>query len=109
MKLSRFEDLECWQETVRLGQDYRWSGSDLDIYAWAFPRYKRPLIGQELYDDTHNDYLQAFAEGGLSLVALLMANAILFVLLLALACRVLGLRGQQVCGVARSGVTYGHR
>jgi hypothetical protein len=42
-------------------------------------------------------------------VARLMANAILFVLLLALACRVLGLRSQQVGGVARSSVTYGAR
>jgi hypothetical protein len=36
----------------------------------------------------------------------IMANAILFVLLLALACRVLGLRSQQVGGVARSGLLY---
>jgi O-antigen ligase len=38
-----------------------------------------------LYDYTHNDYLQAFAEGGLPFVVLLVANAVLFVLLLALA------------------------
>jgi O-antigen ligase len=60
-----------WQDTLRLGQDYPWSGTGLDTYMWAFPRYKQSLIGQEVYDYAHNDYLQAFAEGGLPLVAIL--------------------------------------
>lgn len=60
-----------WQDTLRLGHDFRWSGAGLDTYVWAFPLYKRPLIGQEVYDYAHNDYLQAFAEGGLPLVAIL--------------------------------------
>ncbi len=60
-----------WQDTLRLGQDYLWSGTGLDTYIWAFPRYKRPIVGQDVYDYAHNDYLQAFAEGGLLLVAIL--------------------------------------
>lgn len=133
-----------WQDTLRLGHDFRWSGTGLDTYIWAFPLYKQPLIGQEVYDYAHNDYLQAFAEGGLPLIAIfalamlwggtqllngwsqhegphargiglgllaglvamlvhsaydfnlhILANAILFVLLLALASRVLLLRRPQ--------------
>lgn len=133
--------LLVWQDTLRLGHDFRWSGTGLDTYIWAFPLYKGPLIGQDVYDYAHNDYLQAFAEGGLPLMAILalallwggtqllngwsrhegthtrgiglgllaglvamlvhsaydfnlhlLANAILFVLLLALASRVLLLR-----------------
>ncbi|MBZ0168819.1 MAG: O-antigen ligase family protein [Kofleriaceae bacterium] len=60
-----------WQDTLRLGHDFRWSGTGLDTYIWAFPLYKRPLIGQAVYDYAHNDYLQAFAEGGLPLVTIL--------------------------------------
>lgn len=60
-----------WQDTLRLGHDFRWSGAGLDTYIWAFPLYKQPLIGQDVYDYAHNDYLQAFAEGGLPLVAIL--------------------------------------
>lgn len=59
-----------WEDTLRLGQDFRWSGAGLDTYIWAFPLYKQPLIGQAVYDYAHNDYLQAFAEGGLPLVAI---------------------------------------
>lgn len=39
-----------WQDTLRLGHDFRWSGTGLDTYIWAFPLYKRPLIGQAVYD-----------------------------------------------------------
>lgn len=60
-----------WQDTLRLGRDFRWSGTGLATYIWAFPLYKRPLIGQDVYDYAHNDYLQAFAEGGLPLVAII--------------------------------------
>src|SRR5574337_670718 len=66
-----------WQDTLRLGHDFRWSGTGLDTYIWAFPIYKRALIGQEVYDYAHNDYLQAFAEGGLPLVAI-VALAVLW-------------------------------
>lgn len=59
-----------WQDTLRLGQDYRWSGTGLDTYIWAYPLYKQPLVGQAVYDYAHNDYLQAFAEGGLPLMAI---------------------------------------
>lgn len=134
-----------WQDTLRLGHDFRWSGTGLDTYIWAFPLYKQPPIGQAVYDYAHNDYLQTFAEGGLPLVAIfalallwggtqllngwsqhegthtrgiglgllagliamlvhsaydfnlhILANAILFVLLLALASRVLLLRRSRV-------------
>lgn len=130
--------LLVWEDTLRLGRDHRWSGAGLNTFSWIFPLYKRPLSGQALHTHTENDYLQAFAEGGLPLVAILalglmwggaqflngwsesqrpyerglgvgllaglvalllhsaldfnlhiMANAILFVLLLALATRVL--------------------
>ncbi|MDE2060324.1 MAG: O-antigen ligase family protein [candidate division NC10 bacterium] len=139
-----------WQDTLRLGHDFQWSGTGLDTYIWAFPLYKQPLIGQEVYDYAHNDYLQAFAEGGLPLVAIfalallwggtqllnawseherphtrgiglgllaglvamlvhsaydfnlhILANAILFVLLLALASRVLLLRCPRMSGLIR--------
>ncbi len=139
-----------WQDTLRLGHDFRWSGTGLDTYIWAFPLYKQPLIGQAVYDYAHNDYLQAFAEGGLPLVTILalallwggtqllnawsqhdgshprgmglgllaglvamlvhsgydfnlhiLANAILFVLLSALASRVLFLRRPRVSARAR--------
>ena len=60
-----------WEDTLRLGHDFRWIGTGLDTYIWAFPLYRRPLIGQDVYDYAHNDYLQAFAEGGLPLVAIL--------------------------------------
>lgn len=59
-----------WQDTLRLGHDFQWSGTGLDTYIWAFPLYKQPLIGQDVYDYAHNDYLQAFAEGGLPLMAI---------------------------------------
>ena len=130
--------LLVWLDALRLGRDYRWTGTGLNTFAWAFPLYKGPRIDQALYVYTHNDYLQAFTEGGLLLLLLLalamvwgggqllnswseherpyprgiglgllaglsamllhsasdfnlhiMANAILFVILLALACRVL--------------------
>jgi O-antigen ligase len=142
-----------WQDTLRLGHDFRWSGTGLDTYIWAFPLYKGPLIGQDEYDFAHNDYLQAFAEGGVPLMAILalallwggtqllngwsqhkgthtrgiglgllaglvamlvhsafdfnlhlLANAILFVLLLALACRILLLRRPRAGASTRLGV-----
>ena len=144
-----------WQDTLRLGHDFRWSGAGLDTYTWAFPLYKRALIGQQVFDYAHNDYLQAFAEGGLPLVAIfalallwggtqllnrwsqhegphirgiglgllaglvamlvhsaydfnlhILANAILFVLLLALACRVLLLRCPRVGAGSRGGAAH---
>lgn len=144
-----------WQDTLRLGHDFRWSGTGLDTYLWAFPLYKRPLIGQDIYDYAHNDYLQAFAEGGLPLVAILalavlwggtqllnawsehdgphprgiglgllaglvamlvhsaydfnlhiMANAILFVLLLALASRILLPGSRRAGALSRAGTVY---
>lgn len=140
-----------WQDTLRLGHDFRWSGTGLDTYIWAFPLYKGPLVGQDEYDFAHNDYLQAFAEGGVPLMAILalallwggiqllngwsrhegthtrgiglgllaglvamlvhsafdfnlhlLANAILFVLLLALASRLLLLRRPQASASTRS-------
>ncbi len=140
-----------WQDTLRLGHDFRWSGTGLDTYIWAFPLYKQPLLGQDVYDYAHNDYLQAFAEGGLPLIAIfalailwggtqllnawsehegshaqgiglgllaglvamlvhsaydfnlhILANAILFVLLLALASRVLILRRPRAGASTRS-------
>ena len=130
--------LLVWQDTLRLGREYPWTGTGFNTFSWAFPLYKRPMWGNLHYTHTENDYLQAFAEGGLPFIALLvltlvwggaqllsgwsrsqgsharglglgllgglvalllhsvsdfnlhiMANAILFVLLLALACRVL--------------------
>ena len=136
--LSAHSRLLVWLDTLRLGRDYRWIGTGLNTFAWAFPLYKSPLSGQVLYSHAENDYFQAFAEGGLPFVALLafallwggaqllngwsesqslyergiglgllgglcamllhsasdfnlhiMANAILFIVLLALACRVL--------------------
>ncbi|MCZ7626904.1 MAG: hypothetical protein C3F12_09645 [Candidatus Methylomirabilota bacterium] len=63
--------LLVWEDTLRLGHDFRWSGTGLDTYIWAFPPYKQPLIGQAVYDYAHNDYLQAYAEGGLPLMAIL--------------------------------------
>ena len=147
--------LLIWEDTLRLGRAYRWSGTGLNTFAWAFPLYKRPIVGQGLYDYTHNDYIQAFAEGGLPFVALLtlallcggaqllkgwvasqrpyergiglgllgglgamllhsasdfnlhiMANAILFVVLLALACRVLLFRCLPVAAPSRDGSSY---
>jgi len=130
--------LLVWKDTLRLGRAFLWTGTGLNTFSWAFPLYQSPLTGQGHFTHAENDYLQAFAEGGLpfigflalaliwggaqlltgwsdsqrsharglglgllaGLVALLlhsladfnlhiMANAILFVLLLALATRVL--------------------
>ncbi|HZY30296.1 MAG TPA: O-antigen ligase family protein [Candidatus Methylomirabilis sp.] len=62
--------LLVWQDTLRLGREYLWSGSGLNTFSWIFPLYKRPLSGQALYTHTENDYLQAFAEGGLPFLTL---------------------------------------
>jgi len=69
--LSTQGRLHIWQDTLRLGRDYCWSGTGLNTFAWAFPRYKSLLLEQSLFVYTENDYLQAFAEGGLPLVAVL--------------------------------------
>lgn len=58
-----------WQDTLRMGHDFLWIGTGLDTYIWVYPLYKQPLVGQVVYDYAHNDYLQAYAEGGLPLVA----------------------------------------
>ncbi len=63
--------LLIWQDTLHLGRDYRWSGTGLNTFSWAFPLYKRPQRDQLFYTHAENDYLQAFAEGGLLLVTLL--------------------------------------
>jgi O-antigen ligase len=138
--------LLVWEDTLRLGREYPWTGTGLNTFSWAFPPYQRPMWGQRHYTHAENDYLQAFAEGGLPLVSIIalglvrggakllrgwskrqreyerglglgllgglvalllhsasdfnlhiMANAVLFVLLLALAARVLifGLSQEQ--------------
>ena len=57
--------LLVWQDTLRLGRDHPWTGTGLNTFSWAFPLYKRPMSGELHYTHTENDYLQAFAEGGL--------------------------------------------
>jgi hypothetical protein len=74
---SAHSRLLVWQDTLRLGWDYRWSGTGLNTFSWAFPLYKRPLSGQYLYTHAENDYLQAFAEGGVSLAAILAGGLLL--------------------------------
>ena len=68
---SAHSRLLVWQDTLRLGRDYCWTGTGLNTFSWAFPLYKRPVSGQYFYTHAENDYLQAFAEGGLPLVAIL--------------------------------------
>jgi O-antigen ligase len=63
--------LFLWHDVWRLGWDYRWSGTGLNTFSWAFPLYKRPGVFEHLYTHAENDYLQAFAEGGLLLVGIL--------------------------------------
>ena len=69
--------LLVWQDTLRLGRDYRWTGTGLNTFSWAFPPYQRPMWGQRHYTHTENDYLQAFAEGGLPFLTLLVLALIL--------------------------------
>lgn len=64
------ERILVWQDTLRLGHDFHWTGTGLDTYVWAFPLYKRPAVGQYVWEYAHNDYLQAYAEGGLALIAI---------------------------------------
>ena len=63
--------LFLWHDVLRLGWDYRWSGTGLNTFSWAFPLYKRPGVLEHHYTHAENDYLQAFAEGGLPLVGIL--------------------------------------
>jgi O-antigen ligase len=63
--------LLVWQDTLRLGRDYPWTGTGLNTFSWAFPLYKRPMWGNLHYTHTENDYVQAFAEGGLPFIGLL--------------------------------------
>ena len=63
--------LFVWQDTLRLGLDYRWIGTGLNTFSWAFLLYQRPQRGQLFYSHAENDYLEAFADGGLPLVVLL--------------------------------------
>ena len=68
--------LLVWQDTLRLGREYPWTGTGLNTFSWAFPLYKRPMWGNLHYTHTENDYLQAFAEGGLPLIALLVLTLV---------------------------------
>jgi len=63
--------LLVWQDTLRLGREYPWTGTGLNTFSWACPPYQRPMWGQRHYTHAENDYLQAFAEGGLPFIALL--------------------------------------
>jgi O-antigen ligase len=69
--LSAQARLLVWQDTLRLGRDYPWTGTGLNTFSWAFLLYQRPQRGQLFYTHAENDYLQAFAEGGLLLVTFL--------------------------------------
>lgn len=64
--------LLVWQDTLRLGREYPWTGTGLNTFSWAFPPYQRPMWGQRHYTHAENDYVQAFAEGGLPFLTLLV-------------------------------------
>ena len=68
---SAGERLLVWKDTLHLGRDYLWGGTGLNTFSWAFPLYKSPLSRQVLYTHAENDYVQAFAEGGLPFIGLL--------------------------------------
>lgn len=52
-------------------------GSGLGSYAWVFPRFQSPEVGQYWLDLAHNDYLQALMEtGALGLLAMALALAL---------------------------------
>jgi len=70
--------LTVWPDTLAMGASYPLFGTGFGTFSAAYPVYRSPEV-RKFYKHVHNDYIQAFAEGGIAGVifaALLLISVI---------------------------------
>jgi O-antigen ligase len=70
--------LAVWPDTLSMGAAYPLFGTGFGTFSAAYPVYRSPEV-RKFYKHVHNDYIQAFAEGGIAGVmfaALLLISVI---------------------------------
>lgn len=68
-----------WSETTPIVRDYWVAGTGIGAYSAAMTMYQRSGRETVHFNQAHNHYLQVLAEGGVVLLALCAAAAVLFV------------------------------
>lgn len=61
---ERFSRTNIWSATGQMIKDHPWLGVGLGAYQYAYTRYD-PSSGAQRVEQSHNDYLQIVADGGI--------------------------------------------